>query len=228
MLRGNLLATPGAEPADGEMPEVGSKAMLPKQGLLKRGQQRLIEVNDGATLPADEVVMAALVGRVIAEPAPAEVGLGHQGKLLQQVQGPVDSGDIDVGVSGDDMGIHLFSADVVIAVLDGVQYHQPLRCQPVALLAQRAGYVSNVLHAIPPGSSSLLRVYYQNRRIDASSCNYNELQNVAAALPAIMLRGSSVSRVYAVYIWLKPLPGRSTPAPWAFSIQPNSLRICWL
>ena len=158
------------------MPEVGNEVVFPQQGLLKRGQQRLIKVNDGTALPTDEVVMASLVGRVIAEPAPAEVGLRHQGKLLQQVQGPIDSGDIDVGVSGDDLGIHLFSADVVIAVLDGLEYHQPLRCQPVAPLAQLAGNVSNVLHAIPPGSGNLPKSSYQNRMIHASDCRYNELQ----------------------------------------------------
>jgi len=64
------------------MPELGEEIVLPEQCFLKRDQQRLIKVNGSAAPPADKVVMMPLVGRVIAEPAPAEVSLGYQVEFL--------------------------------------------------------------------------------------------------------------------------------------------------
>ena len=141
------------------MPELGNEIVLSEQCFLKRDQQCLIKVNGSATLPADKVVMMPLVGRVIAEPAPTEVCLGHQVEFLQQFQCPINRGDIDIGEFGYHLGIHLFGADVVIAVLDGLKYHQPLRCQTISLLTQRAGYISYLLHVTSPGLPDLHRVF---------------------------------------------------------------------
>ncbi len=63
---------------DGQVPQVSVKLIFPEQGTPEGSQQRLIKVNDGTALPADEVMMTPLLHRVVSNPALSQVGLGYQ------------------------------------------------------------------------------------------------------------------------------------------------------
>ena len=81
------------------------------------------------------MVMVPLPRRMIPEAASPQVGLCYQTELLQELQGAVDSRDINMGVFSHNLGIDFLGADMVIAILNSVYYHHPLRSQPISLLA---------------------------------------------------------------------------------------------
>ena len=155
------------------MPEVSFEAVFLQQGFFKRSQQRFIEVNYGAALPANKVMVMSLVGRVITKPASSKVCFRYQFQFFQQVQRPVHRGNVYIRVSGYYVGIHLVCADMVIATLNSFYYHQPLRRQAVSLFAQRTGDVPDMLHDTSPEyQQSSWNIISETER----KCNYLQLQ----------------------------------------------------
>jgi len=101
------------------MLQISDEPVLTEQSILEGSQQRFIKVNHSTTIPANKVMVMSLLHRVIPDTATAEVGCGYQAKLLEQVQGAIDGGDIDIGIFFYNLGMYFFGADVVITALNG-------------------------------------------------------------------------------------------------------------
>jgi len=141
-----MISAISTEAEEGQVPHIGGKVIIPLQHQLHMVHHRFIQVNYLATLLADQMVMVALVRRMIPDPPPAEVGLGYQAKPMEQLQRPVYGGNIEVRILLDHLGVDFLGADVIIAVRNGRQDHHALRRQPVALLAQTGKHIDRLFH----------------------------------------------------------------------------------
>ncbi len=136
----------GAHPEDGDVFELGVEAVILLQVAPQRLEGRRVYVGDRATLAAHEVMVVGLANRMINKSAAAEISLSRETLLLQQFQRPVDGRDVDVGVLLPGPGVDLLGADVIIAGLDGFQYHHALRRQAKPSLLKCLEQVFVCLH----------------------------------------------------------------------------------
>jgi len=113
---------------------VGAEPVLLKQGALQGQKWRFRGLYSGATPLADQMVVVTFFGGMIAKSPAPQVGLGYQAQILQQLKGAVDSGDINMGISGTDQGMDILSAYVVIALLKCGEDELALWGQPVPQL----------------------------------------------------------------------------------------------
>lgn len=102
------------------MSQVSSEIILPDQLLPECVEQGVIQVGDCPTFLADEMVMVSFLGGVVADPAITKIGFGYQSHRLEQLQGAIDGGDVEMGVAGFDLSIDLLSAEVPLTVFNGV------------------------------------------------------------------------------------------------------------
>lgn len=118
------------------MAYAGFEPVLLEQGALKGQERGFRDLYGSATPLADQVVMVSLVGIMIAKSPATQVGLGHQIKILQKLQGAIDGGDIYMWVFDAHLSVDLLGADVVIALLESGQDELALRGQPVTQFPQ--------------------------------------------------------------------------------------------
>ena len=128
------------------MPYIGVELVIPPQHQPQVLQHRFIQVNHLAAFLADQMVVVTLIRRVISDSSPTKVGLGYQAKPMEQFQCPVHCRYIKMGILGYHLSVYFFSADVMVAVLNGSQDHHALRCQPVTLRAQTFSKIDCFLH----------------------------------------------------------------------------------
>ena len=99
---------------DSEVAQVSLESVFAQNGPFDWIKHSLIKLKNPPALPADQVVMVSFFHGMIAEFAAAEVGLGNQPELLEQFQGSIDGGYVDVGVFGAYLLIYLLSADMMV------------------------------------------------------------------------------------------------------------------
>ena len=128
------------------MAYIRGKIIILLQHLFQVIHYRFIKVNYLATFLADQMMVMTFICRVIADPPPPEVSLGYQTKSMQQLQRPVHGGYIEVRISRYHLSIYLLRADVMVAFLDSIQYHHPLRRQAIPLLAQLVYNIARLFH----------------------------------------------------------------------------------
>ncbi len=128
------------------MPYIGFEIVIPPQHHFQLFKHRLIQVNYFTALLADQMVVVPFVRRVVPDPPPTKVSLGYQAKPMEQLQCPVNGGNIEVRILLDHLGVDFLGADVIIAVFNGRQDHHTLRCQPVALLTQPVYDIALLVH----------------------------------------------------------------------------------
>ena len=128
------------------MAYIGGEIIILFQYLFQVIHYRFVKVNYLAAFLADQMVVMALIRRMIPDPPPAKVGLGYQLKSIEQLQCPIYRGYIQVGISCYHLGVYFLSANVVLAVFNGVQDHHSLRRQAIALFAQPAYNITRLFH----------------------------------------------------------------------------------
>jgi hypothetical protein len=128
------------------MPYIRLELVIPPQHQFQVVKYRLIQVNYFTALLTDQMVVVPFVRRMIPDPSPTEVSLGYQTKPMEQLQCPVYGGYIKVGIFGHYLREYLLGADVMVAVFNGRQDHQTLRCQTVALLTQPVYDIARLSH----------------------------------------------------------------------------------
>jgi hypothetical protein len=131
----NLLLALHTVAEDGEVAQVSLESVFAQNGPFDWIEDSLIKLKNPPALPADQVVMMSLFHRMVAEFAAAEVGLSNQSQLLEQFQGSIHGGYVDVRVSGAYLSVYFLSADMVVAAMYCGEYHQALWSQPVALFS---------------------------------------------------------------------------------------------
>jgi hypothetical protein len=120
---------------DCKVAQVSLESVFTQYRSFDRTEHSLIKLKNPPALPADKVVMMSFLYGVVAEFASAEIGLGNQTQLLEQLQGSVHGGYVHVGVFGAYLSVYLLSADMVVAAMYCGEYHQTLWRQPVALFS---------------------------------------------------------------------------------------------
>ena len=113
------------------MAYIGFESIFPKQCALQWQEWRFRGLYGCATLLTNQMVVMPFFGGMIAKSPAPEVGLGYQAKILQQLQGAIDSGNVYVGIFGANPGMDILSAYVVIALLKGGEDELALRGQSV-------------------------------------------------------------------------------------------------
>jgi hypothetical protein len=111
-----------------QMPEISLEAVFFYKCLLQRDKQRLIQFQPGTTFVTDQMMMVALISVMICDAAISHVSHSYQVKLLQQIKSAVNSGYIYVGIAGMYPPIYILSADMISALSDYLEHHQPLGC----------------------------------------------------------------------------------------------------
>ncbi len=99
-------------------------------------QQGRICTHDPAALAADEVEMRTMLVRRIHDPAVPQVDAADEANINQQVEGPVNGGEVECFAAHMDNGKNFLGSHVTIAVSDCVHDHLSLRGNPVAALAE--------------------------------------------------------------------------------------------
>ena len=116
------------------------------------GGHRDVRLDHVRAVPADQVDVVVPVGEVVRRRAVPEMGMADQPELLQQLQRPVDGGDVDPRRRPP----HLHEDVVGGRVLKGVhgfEHELALRRQPVAALPQVALPVgAHHTASVAPGS----------------------------------------------------------------------------
>ena len=64
--------------ADCQVSQIGLELVLSAQGVLKRGKNVFVYVNDLLAILADEVMVVALLSMMVEKPVSAEFGLSYQ------------------------------------------------------------------------------------------------------------------------------------------------------
>jgi len=82
----------GAE--DREVAGVDGEPVLGRDAAHGRLDELDRDLFDAAALAADEVEMVGVVSRVVGRRAVAQVRVRHQAELLEELEGPVDGGDV--------------------------------------------------------------------------------------------------------------------------------------
>jgi len=137
----DLVLALNAPAPDAEVAQVGYKAVVAQKRLLETFQRRFIKVDNSAAFAADEVVVMALVCRVVSDPPASQVCLGDHAQLFQEVEGAVDGGDVHVGVLLDYPGVYLLGADVVGAVFNCGHDHEALGSHAQAPVTELGGHL---------------------------------------------------------------------------------------
>ena len=108
------------------MPDVDEEGVVLLEGLGERAQQIGRDLGDVTADPADEVDVLLLPHRMVGGCPVREVGVGDEAELLEQLQRPVDRGDVHTGSRLGYRGVHLIRGGVAEGV-DRLQHQLALR-----------------------------------------------------------------------------------------------------
>lgn len=117
------------------MTDVDGETLLVEDPLAKRLDRVRLDLDDPLAVAADQVGVFGDFGGVVRGGAVAEVGMGDQPELLQQLEGAVDGRDVDasrplpyVRADGIGRGVH--------QIAYGFEDELALRGQPIAVCPQ--------------------------------------------------------------------------------------------
>jgi hypothetical protein len=153
MVKFGLTLAAGAEAKDGEVVEGWAEAVVVPYGLLQGAEVGRVQLQGLAAAGADQVVvLPVLCPVVLLFPFP-QVGLGYQPQASQEVQGAVDSGDVDVGIAGPDLGEDIFGAEVGVPLLQDLEDEEALggNSQPQAAEGQGSPFF-RLFQGLLPGA----------------------------------------------------------------------------
>jgi hypothetical protein len=105
----------------------------------------VVDVHDRSALLAHQMVMGYLLLHLEEATGRTEMGLSYQAETHQELQSPIDRGQIHMGERLLDPGTYLLGAQMAFLAAKHIPYQRALGSKPVALLLERAGSV--VCHA---------------------------------------------------------------------------------
>jgi hypothetical protein len=135
--------------------EVGCKTVRVPQLFFKRLDQALIRFDDQSTAPAGKMQVRPMSGGGVEFAAASDVDTADETFLNQQVERPVDGGDVHGTGLGLDGLIDVLSAEVLAAVCHGLDDHLPLGGETVAALSKALDNGLDMVH----GKHLLLQIF---------------------------------------------------------------------
>jgi hypothetical protein len=82
----------------------------------------VVDLLDGATALADQMVMVAVPGVLPEEPATADIDLPDQAIVMQPLEVAIDGGHVDQRVAGGNLGVDRLGREVLGAALDDLEH----------------------------------------------------------------------------------------------------------
>src|SRR6266540_2193376 len=108
------------------MRQVGLKSIALAQVAVQRVEHAHVDLALLATSAADHMLVACLGRDVVLSDAVVKMGVANKTQVLQQLQGPVYGGDIDLGELGRHPGVDRLRRDVSSEALDCLEDHLSL------------------------------------------------------------------------------------------------------
>lgn len=142
------------------MPDVHREAPVPVECLGQRREQLERRLGDPAAVAADQVDVLVFADTVVGRRAVRQVRVGNQAEFLQQLQRPIDRGDIHPGRGPGHLAVHLIGRGVPQRI-DRLKHQLPLGGEPEPTGAQLLGEGRGQCHPSIVGAGRLPEVSTQ-------------------------------------------------------------------
>ncbi len=134
----------GAAAADGDVAEFGGEAVLVGQSTGQLVEQGEIQV-EGLAAVVTHRVLVVIPGHVVGHGPMGQVHVMNQALLLEVLEGPINGGQMDLGLVPTDPDGQLLGAQVLVAVADqSLEHGPPGGGDPLAPRAQEREHVLDV------------------------------------------------------------------------------------